>query len=161
MGSDKDGCSHCPLVDDSQRENNSLCLAASPYPFTLVEKSLKLEIEISNEGELVHGFTSFTQEVFASLGKPNTTLHPRAFLRATVDGRRKGICPYSWPTPRWASLMIEQIQFDTSGMAPRLLYNDRPWLAQPAIYTQVFAIVSRAKKVADDWLEIQKKSAGK
>jgi len=57
--------------------------------------------------------------------------------------------------------MIEQIQFDTSGMAPRLLYNDRPWLAQPAIYTQVFAIVSRAKKVADDWLEIQKKSSGK
>lgn len=57
--------------------------------------------------------------------------------------------------------MIEQIQFDTSGMAPRLLYNDRPWLAQPAIYTQVFAIVNRAKKVADDWLEIQKKSSGK
>lgn len=161
MGGDKDGCSNCPLVEESPRESNTLCLAASPYPFTLVEKSLKLEIEVANGDELVHAFTSFTQQVFASLGKPNITLHPRVFLRVTVDGRRKGICPYSWPTPRWASLMIEQIQFDTSGMTPRLLYNDRPWLAQPAIYTQVFAIVSRAKKVADDWLELQKKSAGK
>jgi len=161
MGGENDGCSNCPLVGGSLRESNSLCLAAHPYPFTLVEKSLKLEIEVASEDELSDSFTSFTQQVFASVGKPNTTLHPRAFLRATVDGRRKGICPYSWPTPRWASLMIEQIQFDTSGMAPRLLYNDRPWLAQPAIYTQVFAIVSRAKKVADDWLEIQKKSSGK
>ncbi len=129
------------------------------YPFTLAERSLKLEVDVLSEQQLANGFSRFTQEVFTSLGRPQIDAHPRAFLRVVVDGRRRNVCPYSWPTPRWAMLMIEQIQFDTSGMAPRLLYNDKPWLAQPAIYTQVFAIVSQAKRIVSEWTEGNKKSA--
>lgn len=146
-------------MDDNPR-GASLCLRDEVYPFSLIERSLNLEVVVENESGLANGFSAFTRAVFASLGRPYVDAHPRAFLRVVVDGRRRNICAHSWPTPRWAMLMIEQIQFDTSGMTPRLLYNERPWLAQPAIYTQVFAIVSKAKKVVDDWLDIQKKSAG-
>jgi hypothetical protein len=52
--------------------------------------------------------------------------------------------------------MIEQISFDTAGMTPRLLYNEKPWLAQPALYTQAYSIVLTAKKTVKDWQDAAK-----
>jgi len=90
------------------------------------------------------------------MGRPGVEAHPRALLRAVLDGKRRRICPHSWPTPVWAQLMIEQITFDTAGMTPRLLYNEKPWLAQPALYTQAYSIVLTAKKTVKEWQDAAK-----
>lgn len=137
--------------------SNALCLSGQPYPFDLVEKSLDIVVPVPDEESLADACTLFTSKVFMALGRPGVTVHPRALLRAVVEGRRRRICPHSWPTPRWASMMIEQVSFDTAGMTPRLLYNDKPWLGQPAIYTQVFGIITSARKVVKDWSSDSKK----
>jgi len=55
-------------------------------------------------------------------------------------------------------MMIEQITFDTAGMTPRLLYNEKPWLAQPALYTQVYSIVVSVKGTVKEWVDRQKEA---
>lgn len=116
-----------------------------------------LEVYVGSEEDLVDACDEFTHEVFKVLGRPGVKLSPRAFIRAVKDGKRSNICPSSWPTPAWARLIVEQVAFDLSGMQPRLYYNDLPWVEQPAIYTDCFQIVGKAKSVATDWSDERKK----
>ena len=162
MALDEGGCDNCPLLasDPTPTRTNKVCVKAIEYPFSLVEMNPRIEVEVESEEALPFALTEFTRKVFEVLGRPGVHLHPRAFLRAVVGGKRQRVCAASWPTPMWARLIIEQISFDTAGMQPRLLYNDLPWLAQPAIYTQCYGIVLHAKSVAQEWLDDAKKRKG-
>lgn len=164
MAEEEGGCETCPLLatDDSSQNTrtNKVCVRAIDYPFKLLEMSPRIEVEVESEEDLPGALTEFTKRVFSVLGRPGVDLHHRAFLRAVIDGRRHQLCTSSWPTPTWAQLIIEQVSFNISGMQPRLLYEDRPWLAQPAIYTQCYGVVVRAKEVARKWAEANKKREG-
>lgn len=121
----------------------------------------RIEVLVDSEEGLADALSEFTAKVFAAIGRPGVDLHPRAFRRAVVNGSRGHLCPSSFPAPAWVSLVIEQVSFDLAGMQPRLLYNDRPWLEQPAIYTDCYQVVAHAKKVADDYLkESKEKGSG-
>lgn len=91
--------------------------------------------------------------------KPGATLSPRAFMRfrTTKTGVPRTMCPHSFPVDIWAKLALEQVLMDTGGMQVRFLRNDRPWLEQPAIYTDVVAVVQESRGVASEWLEDKRK----
>ena len=116
-----------------------------------------MSVVVENEEGLEAACRSFTAEIFQVLKRPGVELHPRALLRAVVDGQRRQLCPHSWPTPTWARAVIEQVVMDTSGMQPRFLHNDLPWLMQPSIYVDGVMTVQNAKSIADEWIEETKK----
>lgn len=116
-----------------------------------------IRVEVKNEEGLEAACTDFTRKIFRVLKRPGVELHPRALLRAVVDGQRRQLCPHSWPTPNWARAVIEQVVMDTSGMQPRFLHNDLPWLMQPSLYVDAVMTVQGAKSVVDEWVEDNKK----
>jgi hypothetical protein len=146
-------CPSCPLDSDDCSKGSPdgrLCWELIEYPVTL--RDGQVTVEIGNEDEFCERLTEFTEELFGSMGSPGVDIHPRAFLRVESGTKRRTLCPHSFPIETWARLAMEQVVSDTSGMQPRWLYNELPWLKQPAIYTDCVSVVQRAKKVADDWI---------
>ena len=69
------------------------------------------------------------------------------------DPKPLRICLHSFPVPVDTRLALEQVVFDMAGTQPRLLREDRPWLEQPAIYTDCVLVVQSARAIAREWLE--------
>ena len=129
------------------------------YPVWIGEGSVMVRVD--SPEHLPEAMKEFTRQFFSEVMKrPGIELDPRAFLRlrTTQDSKKpRSLCPFSFPTEIWAKLALEQVVMDTGGMQVRYLRNDRPWLEQPAIYTDVVQTVSHARTIASDWLEDRKK----
>lgn len=110
-----------------------------------------------DEDDLPRALTEITEAHHAQLGRAGVSLHPRAFRRAWYPDRPRNLCPFSFPAPPWARMVIEQIVMDTSGMQVRLWHNDKPWLHQPNVYCEALLMVQEARTIVDDWLKDQRK----
>lgn len=121
-----------------------------------------VSVRVKSEERLAEACAEWTEKMFdGPLQRPGIRLHPRALLRfATEKGQRvpRTLCPHSWPEDVSVRLAIEQITMDTSGMQVRYLRNNKPWLEQPALYTDVFLRVQEARSVFREWHDAQKKA---
>lgn len=154
-------CERCPLhveEDPVDSGRGLLCAGMIEYPIWIKEGEVRIQID--SEADLPAALHEWTREFYGKvMKKPGVQLDPRALLRfqTAEGGAPRALCPHSYPAETWARLALEQVLMDTGGMQMRYLYNDRPWLEQPALYTDVVGVVQDARSIATRWLEDRKK----
>lgn len=135
-----------------------MCAGLIDYPIWIEHG--EVSVKVDGPERLADAMDEFThRHVGAVLKQPGVRIHPLAFMRvkSVQGGPPRQLCPFSFPADTWAELALEQVLMDTGGMQVRYLHNDRPWLEQPAIYTDVVSVVQEARSVADEWLKDKKK----